>query len=180
MTDVELFKLVVRFKKGGKKAFDILFEETKGKIFLNIYSYVKNKEASEDILLDTYISFIKSIDKIEKNKSVLGYLYTISRNLSLNYIEKNKNIAFLDSEELPVVGQNDPRSVDNSFIIQKMKEILSDDALQIVLLKLVNELDYKEISQNLNKNESTVRWIYNESIKKLKEFFKDEWFRKED
>ena len=61
-----------------------------------------------------------------------------------------------------------------------MKEILSDDALQIVLLKLVNELDYKEISQNLNKNESTVRWIYNESIKKLKEFFKDEWFRKED
>ena len=90
MKDIELYRLCQRFIEGDEKAFNEIYEDTKGKIFANIYSYVKSKEASEDILSDTYIRFINSIKDLTPDKSILGYLYTISRNLSLNYIEKNK------------------------------------------------------------------------------------------
>ena len=50
-----------------------------------------------------------------------------------------------------------------------MKKILSDDMFKVIIMRLINELEYKEISKLINKKESTVRWLYMEGIKKVKE-----------
>ena len=54
-------------------------------------------------------------------------------------------------------------------VIIKMKHILSDDMFKVIIMRLINELEYKEISKLINKKESTVRWLYMEGIKKVKE-----------
>ena len=178
MKDIELYRLCQRFIEGDEKAFNEIYEDTKGKIFANIYSYVKSKEASEDILSDTYIRFINCIKDLTPDKSILGYLYTISRNLSLNYIEKNKRFVD-DSTMLIDNASNEENSyLDNSDIIKIMKEILSPDMFNVIMLHLINGLEYKEIAETLNKNENTIRWQYNEGLKKVREALKDDKIRK--
>ena len=54
-------------------------------------------------------------------------------------------------------------------VIIKMTKILSDDMFKVIIMRLINELEYKEISKLINKKESTVRWLYMEGIKKVKE-----------
>ena len=178
MKDVELYRLCQRFIKGEEKAFNEIYEDTKGKIFANIYSYVKSKEASEDILSETYIRFINSIKDITPDRSILGYLYTISRNLSLNYIEKNKRFVNDSSTFLDSAANEEDDYLDNSDIIKVMKDILSPDMFNVIILHLVNGLDYKEIATTLNKNENTIRWQYNEGLKKVREALKDDETRK--
>ena len=59
--------------------------------------------------------------------------------------------------------------LDCEEVIIKMKHILSDDMFKVIIMRLINELEYKEISKLINKKESTVRWLYMEGIKKVKE-----------
>ena len=180
MKDIELYRLCKKFINGDKNAFNKIYEDTKNKIFANIYSYVKSKEVSEDILNDTYIKFINSIEDMKPGKSILGYLYTISRNLSLNYLEKQKR--YLDDGEtlLDAVPINEENYLDNSEIIKIMKEILSQDMFNVIILHLVNGLDYKEISEMLDRNENTVRRQYNEGLKKVREALNNGQIRKWD
>ena len=115
---------------------------------------------------------------MKPGKSILGYLYTISRNLSLNYLEKQKR--YLDDGEtlLDTVPINEENYLDNSEIIKIMKEILSQDMFNVIILHLVNGLDYKEISEMLDRNENTVRWQYNEGLKKVREALNNGQIRK--
>lgn len=178
MKDIELYKLCQRFIAGDKSAFNEIYSDTKGKIFANIYSYLKSKEATEDILSDTYIKFIKNIGDMTPDKSILGYLYTTSRNLSLNYIEKNKR--YVEDPELPLENASieEEDYVDHSEIVRVMKEVLTPDVFNVIILRLINGLEYKEIAETLGRNENTVRWQYNEGLKKVREALTNEKLRK--
>jgi DNA-directed RNA polymerase specialized sigma subunit, sigma24 homolog len=71
---------------------------TKKPIFYNILSYVKSYEIAEDLLQETFVNFLKNLKKFDKNKSVLAYLMVLSKNLSLDYLKKNKEIISEDNE----------------------------------------------------------------------------------
>ena len=171
MSNEELYELVKRYEKGDNSAFTVLYDETKKQIFANIYSFVKNETAAEDLLSDTYVQFIKYIPKIEKSQSILGFLYTTSRNLSLNYIKKENRNSKLEDNDFnnlsPTVETNN--ALDSSEIIKEMREILKEGEFNVIVLRIVNDMDYNEIAKLLKKNESTVRWLYSNGIKKIRE-----------
>ncbi len=170
MSNDELYSLIERYLKGDDFSFTLLFNDTKKKVFANIYSYVKNESVAEDILSETYIKFLSNVKKIKKDESILGFLYVISRNLSLNYLSRNKKNESLD--DYPYIGKSEDdikRKLDYEDIIKLMKEKLSDDMFQVIIMRLVNELEYSEIAKLINKKESTIRWLYAEGIKKIKE-----------
>lgn len=173
MKDIELYKLCKKFIDGDTRAFDAIYNDTKNKIFANIYSYVKNKEIAEDLLSDTYIRFLNGIKDITSDRSILGYLYTVSRNLSLNYLEKNKRYTS-DGETLIENNGVHEKYQESNDILEVMKRVLNEDMFNVIVLHLINGLDYKEIAERLNKNENTIRWQYNEGLKKVREALK-EW-----
>ena len=169
MSNEELYTLIKNYLLGDDLSFNKFYDDTKKKVFANIYSYVKNEVIAEDILSDVYIKFLENINKIKKNESILGLLYVISRNLSLNYIKKNKRIDSIDNYYDLKEESNISLKLECEEVIIKMKKILSDDMFKVIIMRLINELEYKEISKLINKKESTVRWLYMEGIKKVKE-----------
>lgn len=169
MSNEELYTLIREYLLGNDSSFNKFYDDTKKKVFANIYSYVKNEVIAEDILSDVYIKFLENINKIKKNESILGLLYVISRNLSLNYIKKNKRIDSIDNYYDLKEESNISLKLECEEVIIKMKHILSDDMFKVIIMRLINELEYKEISKLINKKESTVRWLYMEGIKKVKE-----------
>ena len=170
MDNEELYLLVARYIDGDDYAFTTLYNLTKNKVFANIYSYVRSEAIAEDILSETYVNFINNIHKIKKDQSILGLLYVISRNLSLNYIKKHKKEEFLEDQNI-VVSKDEgiKSSLDYQDIILTMKKVLNEDMFKVVMMRLVLEMEYSEISSLLKRKESTIRWMYAEGIKKIKE-----------
>ena len=166
MGQEDLSYYVIELKKGNQSVFNEFYELTKHKVFYNILAIIKNYELSEDLLQDTYVSFLKNIQKVDVKSSILGYLMVISRNLTLDYIKKNKRVRNID-EEVDVLSSTDEETIESSILIEKIKKILKDKEFEIFILHAMNDLTFDEISKLVNRPLGTIIRSYNNSIKKI-------------
>lgn len=164
--------LLDRLKKGQMEYFDMFYEQTKSKVFYMAFSILKDYQLSEDIIQETYLKFLKHLNKISNEKNAFSYLLEISKNLSLNYLKKIKKHENIDNVSLPYY---DNYNINQKQLISNMKKILNDDEFQIVVLHIVNEMTHSEISTIKNKPLGTILWSYNNAIKKLRREL--EWIR---
>ena len=147
--------------------FDEFYNLTKNKVFYMAYSILQDYHLSEDILQDTYIKFLKHKKKVKVDGNILSYLLEISKNLSLNYVNKHKKVVNIDNIVFKYEEQYH-EEFEELELVKDMKKILNENEFQIVILKIINELTNNEIAQLLNKPLGTVLWTYNNAIKKLR------------
>ncbi|MFA7032114.1 MAG: RNA polymerase sigma factor [Bacilli bacterium] len=167
MVPERLIELTRQIKNGDMSSFDELYETTKRVIFFNIFSYVNHHESAEDLLQDTYVQFLKSLSSIKENEPVLGYLITISKNLSLNYLRvANRHRQFSEIEEETINSQDHYEIAENE-LVTRIKDLLKPNEFRIVYLKVIEEYSHKDIARLLGKPLGTITWAYNNAIKKL-------------
>ncbi len=153
--------------KGNMDYFDSFYEQTKRKIYYNIFAILKNRELSEDALQETYLRFLTNLPSLKEEKNVLGYLFVISRNIALDILKKQKrHVDIQEFENTPLFQVNE--EYEDDALLKKVKEILNDKEYEIVILHLVNNLTHKEIAKLMHRPLGTVLWAYNNAIKKLK------------
>ena len=64
------------------------------------YSYVKNKESALDIIQESIMKALKSIDSLEQIQYLKTWFYRILINTSIDFINKNKRMVVLEDEVL--------------------------------------------------------------------------------
>ena len=164
-------KVLIEMKNGNIDNFEILYELTSKPLLALCYSYTKNVEDSEDALHDTYMKALQQIKKF-KGKKGFNWLYTIAKNTSINILKKKQKIILrdvLDEENsLYFVDTSHSLIEDNQEILKLAKEILKDNEFRLIILHTIEGLSLVEIAKSLNKNESTIRWQYNNGLKKLR------------
>ncbi len=167
MEEVRIKQLVILIKEGNLSYFDEFFNATKNQVFYNILSITKNRTISEDLLQETYIKFLNSINKVDVDSSILGFLMVMSRNITLDYFKKaNKETIY---EAINDFGEKDnDDSLDSNIVLNKAKKILNDKEFRILVLHSLNELTFEEIASLIKRPLGTVIWSYNNSIKKLR------------
>jgi len=169
----ELNRLVEQIKRGEMSCFEPFYEKTKRIIFFNIYSYVKHQETAEDLLQDTYVAFLKSVDGIDQSQMILAYLLTISKNLSLNYLRTSSRQVPYSEEIEATIGTDQKYSLEEEELIKRIRDILKPQEFQIFYLKAIEEYTHQEIANLLHKSLGTITWAYNNAIKKLQKGLKD-------
>lgn len=164
----ELHGIFIGIKNGDEKEFNKLYEKYKPLVYGVSFSILKNREDSEEIV---QIIFTK-IYKLEKEKlpkeNEASWLYSFSKNASLNFLRNKKEELNIDdiyyiaheSEELNEIIQKDTFNKIISNLNKKEQEIVS--------LKILSNLSFKEISQILNMPIGTVQWKYYKSLHTLK------------
>lgn len=178
MESDRLINYVQEMKKGNLEAFNPFYEETKKPIFYNILSLTKSHELSEDLLHDTYVKFLKDIKNIDEEKSILGYLMVMSRNLTLDYLKRNKKVSYVDDTSIFSTGHEYDKYED-STLLNKIKKILNDKEYEIFILHALNDLTFKEIASLKKKPLGTIIWSYNNSIKKIQKEvnYEEDWWK---
>lgn len=166
-------KYLARLRQGETSALDGLYGETSKKLYALCYTYMRNQYDSEDALSETYVRVVKSIESY-KGENGFNWLYTIAKNICLNMLRDKKRQAptdFDNEETVNTLGlsySDEPKCSDESGIIALSQQVLSEKELRIVVLHTINELKFKEIAQIIGGIEATVRWCYNNAIKKVK------------
>lgn len=164
---------LTRIRQGDSSALDPLYEETAKPLYSLCYTYTHNRHDSEDALSETYLAVVRSIDKY-RGKNGFNWLYTIAKNICLNMLRKNARIVSVDYDDEETVNtlglgeDNSPRMYDESGIIALSERILNENEFRIVILHAVNAVKFKDIAKIVGGLESTVRWQYNNAIKKVK------------
>ena len=164
---MDLKELLIQLQNDKMEYFDEFYNLTKNKVFYMAYSILQDYHLSEDILQDTYIKFLKHKKKVKVDGNILSYLLEISKNLSLNYVNKHKKVVNIDNIVFKYEEQYQEK-FEELKLVKDMKKILNENEFQIVILKIINELTNNEIAQLLNKPLGTVLWTYNNAIKKLR------------
>lgn len=164
---MDLKELLIQLQNDKMEYFDEFYNLTKNKVFYMAYSILQDYQLSEDILQDTYIKFLKHKKKVKVDGNILPYLLEISKNLSLNYVNKHKKVVNIDNIVFKYEEQYQEK-FEELKLVKDMKKILNENEFQIVILKIINELTNNEIATLLNKPLGTVLWTYNNAIKKLR------------
>lgn len=173
MDEKRLKEIVVELQNGDQSNFNEFFELTKKLVFYNCYSICKNHEQSEDLMQDSYVNFLSSIAKLDIKQSIVGYLLTISRNVSLNFVKRESKKEDYESFE-PFMKTEDTYRSDEEILLDKIKKIVNDKEFEVFILRQYDELSFEEIAKLKKAPLGTILFRYNSAIKKLREGLKDE------
>lgn len=165
-------ELILNCQKGDSSAFSELYNNYFEKIYRFIYYKTTHKETCEDI---TSLTFTKALEKINSFDSSSGYfsawLYKIARNNIADYYRSRNetvniedNFMFTDNQKLED-KINDKQQLDK---IKEKLETLNPQQKEIVIMRVWNELSYKEISQIVGKSEASCKMTFSRAIKQLK------------
>ena len=164
----ELEELFIEIKYGNKIAFEKLYNNYNKLIYSIAYSILKNKQDAEDV---AQIVFEKlySIDKDKlptRNES--SWLYSVTKNETINYLKHNKNNIDLDS----IYNIGDDNNEINKIIDQdsynRLIDKLNDKEKEIISLKIVSNLSFEEIGKLLKEPTGTIKWKYYKAVNTLK------------
>lgn len=158
--------LVRRSIAGDLEAFDALVREHMNTVLGVAYNYVGNFHTAEDLTQETFVQAFKSIASLRDRGRFKIWLLRIARNKCIDYIRRNPRMLSMDQDrELQKeVGRRSaaPLDADNSRLDVSEEELLAalstlrEDYREIFILKHVDNLSYKEISQLLGMTVSAV------------------------
>ena len=165
-------ELVDRARGGDTKAFDALVEKYTPRLYGLVYHMTSNREDTHDILQDVFAKAYRSLKRFQGKSSFYTWIYSISVNMTLNFLKKRKRRAGYSFDDIDSGIQNDPAFIDqghranprrqsNIHELQKklneaMQE-LSDDHRAVVTMYDIQGLPHAEISRILGISEGTVR-----------------------
>lgn len=169
MTDIEVIQ---KCKVWDMDYFWILYDKYIDKIYKYIYLKTSSKETAEDITSEV---FLKALDKIKNFKiydwcSVQAWFYKIASNKVIDFYKKNKTTEEIwDYLELSIF-ENYNEKIDNK---DKLSEVISflktlkKEQRDVFMLRIWDDLSYKEISEITWKNVDNCKKIVSRIIKKI-------------
>lgn len=168
MKEKDLIKqLFIDIKNGKMDSFSMFYYHTKKPVYFVIAPIFKEQMVIEDLMQETYLSFLDNIKKIDEDNDPVGYLVMIARNKSLNYLKKiKKENQFTEFQEEFGLFTMD-NHVDS--LLTSIKEILNEKEYMIFVLKVLGDYTFKEIAKIVNLPLGTCTWLYQEARKKAKE-----------
>lgn len=140
------------------------------KIYKYCYFKVKSKDLAEDLTQETFLKYFAQKSYTSHSKP-LAYLYTIARNLCIDTF-RQKQIEELDESIL--VSTDD--EVCTQIAIRHAIEQLSDELMEIILLRYGSEFSINEIAAALDLSRFTVHRKLNTALKELNKMLKKEDF----
>lgn len=164
----ELKELFIEIKYGNKIAFEKLYNNYNKLIYSIAYSILKNKQDAEDIVQIVFEK-IYLIDK-EKlpNKNETSWLYSVTKNETINYLKRNKNNIDLDSIYNIEDDNNEINKMINQDSYNRLIGKLNDKEREIISLKIVSNLSFEEIGKLLKEPTGTIKWRYYKAVNTLK------------
>jgi RNA polymerase sigma-70 factor (ECF subfamily) len=169
MQSRRLTQAVKAFKNGHEDAFDIIYEETKTKVYYTILHVVKDHALAEDLMQETYLKMIEALPTYKTQNQFAAWIGMIAKNLAINTYNKRKKETLVDVSENPYLFGESFEDNEKSYYLNTLLNKLSKDEKEIVIRHVLLDQKHKAIAEALNKPLGTITWMYREALKKLRE-----------
>ena len=161
----EIFELL---KTNRKLGIEELYKNYSKLVYGVIYSILKNTDETEDVLQNVFVKIFKLDNEKLPTKSHLSWLYSVAKNETINYIKKHSKEK--NYERLYEITDNDTeieKVLDKEYF-NKLIENLPPKQQEILSLKIISNLSFREIANILDMKIPAVQWHYYKSLNTIK------------
>lgn len=169
----ELHEIFIKMKNKTEKedAFNTLYKEYHKLVYGIAFSVLKNKDDSEDVSQMVFAKIYKLSKSKLPDKSESSWLYSVTKNETITYLrKKNKEINLDDDYNIynMQIEENDIKEIENIDAYKRAIKTLNPKEQEIISLKILSGLSFREISKVLNMPIGTVQWNYYKAIHSLR------------
>ena len=163
-------------RKHDKAAFGEIYDSHVKAIFRFTLLKVPTKEEAQDITSDVFLRTWKYLLTEKKVMSIRALMYRIARNCIADFYKKREITYSLDAvtnhPELQTyivrASDNEEARAELGLLFSKMSD-LKDDYRDVLTLRLIEGLSFREIGDILEKSAGNVRVIYHRAVKTLRQ-----------
>lgn len=172
--------LIDRARKGNLIAVEQLFRRYHDRIYGYLYRLIGNRELAEDAMQETFIRGLKGIHTYKEKGSFKSWLFKIAYREGLRILKREKKRLLrehIDNEEKKFeIVLSDPALLPRERIINREKAKAIQIALdklpikekQVVLLRIYEDLQFKEIAKIMGCPLNTALGRMHNALKRLK------------
>ena len=148
-------------------------------IYRYCYLRLNNRHAAEDMAQETFLRFLEASEYRDMGKP-LAFLYTIARNLCIDYMRRCSNrperTSHTEDPGIFPAPSCEGALTDSLALAQALKQLDSMDR-EIVCLRYINEVPAADIGRAISESRFAVRRRLNRSLKLLSGYIKKEDFK---
>src|SRR5690554_134512 len=163
LEDKDLISLYIN---GQEKAFEVLLNRHKNKIYNYIYMKIRDQALSQDIFQETFIKVINTLKKGTYNEEgkFLPWAMRIAHNLMIDHFRKSSKVRVISESSsryedftifdlLEVQDNNVEDDMIYSELVSQMVELiehLPDAQRDILNMRIFKEMSFKDIAKKEN------------------------------
>lgn len=164
--------LIKNLKAKNEEAFKILVEKYKDLVYSTIIPIIQNIDDADDLTQEVFIQIYKSIKNFKEKSSLSTWIYKISISKAyehLRYKKRKKRFSILvnifreDDSLIDIPDFHHPgiqlEQKENAKILFDAIEKLPDNQKKAYILKNIQGLSYKKISDIMEKSVASVESI---------------------
>lgn len=164
----ELHSIFTRIRDNDEAEFNKLYEKYKTLVYGVAFSILKNKEDSEEIVQSVFMKIFKLEKEKLPKENEASWLYAFSKNASLNFLRTKKENLNIDEVYYITDADDELNDIIEKDTYNRIISKLNEKEQEIVSLKILSNLSFKEISRLLDIPIGTVQWRYYKSLHTLK------------
>jgi RNA polymerase sigma-70 factor (ECF subfamily) len=171
-------RLVQRAIDRDQAAFAELYDRHVVRVYRHIYYLVGDTSVAEDLTAQTFLKAWEAIDRYkERGAPIVAWLLRISHNLTVSFLRSKRDHSELDEAYVDQKRSGNPEEVLEQTTDEKSVRDavlrLRDEQRQVIMLRFVEELDYREVAAMIGKSVPAVRVIQHRALGNLRKLMQD-------
>ena len=167
-------ELMVRYREGSMRAFEVLLERHRQPVFNFLYRFVRSRSTAEDLLQEVFLRVVRNAHSYRPKARFTTWLYTIARNLAIDQTRKARHQRTLSLDQpignneegmsyldmVPARGRpSDEQLVGRDFAISLYRALdaIPGEQREVFLLRQYHAMPFKEIAQVVGAPLNTVK-----------------------
>ena len=177
MEDFEFEACIRQIQQGDKEGLKSIYQAYVGLIYSIVYDMTNQKEDAQDITSEFFIRLWDKANVYRFGGKHKAWLLTIARNMTIDFMRKNKRTMLVEDPETehlkePVAQESDfAEEIIGNLSMQEAVKLLKPEEQDVLNLKIIGELTFREIAKILKKPMGTVTWLYRQGIGKLQKYY---------
>ncbi|GEN56708.1 ECF RNA polymerase sigma factor SigX [Halolactibacillus alkaliphilus] len=168
-----------------KTTFDYLYDTYHQDVYQYIFYLVKNHQAAEDLIQETYIKVLKSHQHFRGESSEKTWLFSIARHTVMDFFrkqqrEKNKWFGLFNKEDDWLTVQSTAPLPEEILVLSEEQQLLyaqldklTLDQKNVIILRFIQAMSIHDTARILEWTESKVKTTQHRAIKKLQQLMGD-------
>ena len=171
-----------RFLEGDDNGIVEIIRDYKDGLILFLNRYVNNIHIAEELAEDTFFRLVTRKPRFVANHSFKTWLFTIGRNIAINYTKRAAKIADVPISDLETIYA-DEHSLEKTYL-QEERKIIVHRALsrikaeysQVLFLKFFEDLSNEQIAVVMRKTKRQIENLIYQAKQSLKSELNKEGF----
>lgn len=155
-------ELIRQYLNGDEEAFAIFYQRYRKTLYVYLLSIVRFRETAEELLQDTFFSFLRNLARLREADAVKPYLFRTARSRAVDFFRKERRDArALEHRKAdPMLKRREETgfSAEASVLPEDLEaqlDSLPDEQREVVVLRVLAGFTFPEIARLTGVSENT-------------------------